>query len=185
MKQILILLISVILFSCSESEIRYHIDETTSPSDTLTYLKSDMKPLNGIVFCEFGENGKYINGKKEGIHKEWYEDGQIMKEENLKLGDKNFDNYYKKVWWENGQLYVSRNKEGYINYFDNGRIMKEGKLKNWENVGVHKSYYSNGNIMIEINNDNNSMTMFNKSGKSIYSGEIDYGKCNSFFYENI
>ena len=64
MKQILILLISVILFSCLNGDKRYHKDETVSTNDTLTYLKSDMKPLNGIVFCEFGENGKYINGKK-------------------------------------------------------------------------------------------------------------------------
>ena len=80
MKQILILLISIILFSCSNGNKRYHIDETTTPSDTITYLKSDMKPLNGIVFCEFGDNGKYINGKKDGIHKEWYDDGQIQSE---------------------------------------------------------------------------------------------------------
>lgn len=63
MKKILsILLISVLLFSCSDSEIKYHIDETTSPTDTLTYLKLDTTPLNGIVYCEFGENGKFIKG---------------------------------------------------------------------------------------------------------------------------
>jgi len=93
MKQILILLISVILFSCSDSEIRYHIDETTSPTDTLTYLKSDMKPLNGIMYCEFGENGKYINGKKEGIHKDWYESGQISSELEYENGIRTFKKY--------------------------------------------------------------------------------------------
>ena len=59
--KISILLISVILFSCSNGNKRYHIDETTSSSDTITYLKSDMSLLNGIVYSEFGENGKYIN----------------------------------------------------------------------------------------------------------------------------
>jgi hypothetical protein len=186
MKKILsILLISVILFSCSESEIRYHIDQTTSPTDTLTFLKLDMTTLNGIVFCEFGENGKYINGKKDGIHKEWYEDGQIESEENLKLGGRNFDNYYLKKWWENGQLHVNHNKKGYINYFDNGHIMKEGKLKNWKEIGIHKSYYSNGSLMIEINKENDSMIIFDKSGKSLYNGGYDFYVYNTFFYDQM
>ena len=185
MKQLSILLISVILFSCSNDNKRYHIDKTTSPSDTLTYLKSDMSLLNGVVFCEFGENGRYINGKKDGIHKKWYEDGQIESEENLKLGGKNFDNYYLKKWYENGQLYVNRNKKGYINYFDNGHIMKEGKFKNWEGIGIHKSYYSNGSLMIESDIENDSMIIFDKSGKSIYNGNSDVKKHLSFFYENV
>ena len=185
MKQLSILFLSVILFSCSNGDKRYHIDETTSPTDTLRYLKSDMKPLNGIVYCEFGENGKYINGEKDGIHKEWYEDGQIKSEENLKLGGKNFDNYYLKKWWENGQLYRNRNKKGYINYFDNGYIMKEGEFKNWEGIGIHKSYYSNGSLMIEIDSENDSMIIFDKSGKSIYNGNSDFEKYHSYFYENV
>jgi len=184
MKQLSILLISVILLSCSNYNKRYHIDKTTSPSDTLTYLKSDMSLLNGVVFCEFGENGRYINGKKDGIHKKWYEDGQIESEENLKLGGKDFDNYYLKKWYENGQLYINRNKKGYINYYDNGHIMKEGKFKNWEGIGIHKSYYSNGSLMIESDIENDSMIIFDKSGKSIYNGNSDVKKHLSFFYEN-
>ena len=185
MKQLSILLISVILFSCSDSEIKYHIDETTSPTDTLTFLKLDMTPLNGMVYSKYGDNGKYINGKKDGIHKEWYENGQFKSEENLKLGGKNFDNYYLKKWYENGQLYSNRNREGYINYFDNGHIMKEGKFKNWEGIGIHKSYYSNGSLMIESDIENDSMIIFDKSGKSIYNGNYDSEKYSSFFYENI
>ena len=185
MKKISILLISVILFSCSNGNKRYHIDETTSPTDTLTYLKLDMTPLNGFVYSEFGENGKYINGKKDGIHKEWYEDGQIETEENWKLGDRNFDNYYLKEWWDNGQLFVNHNQKEYIHYFKNGHIMKEGKLKNGERIGIHKSYYSNGSLMIEINVENDSMIIFDKSGKSIHNGEIDLKKYDSFFWENF
>ena len=105
MKQILILLISVILFSCSDSEIKYHIDETTSPTDTLTYLKLDMTPLNGVVYCEFGENGKYINGKEEGLSKWWDENGQLREETNYKDGKK--DGLSQK-WFKNGpkNIYV-------------------------------------------------------------------------------
>ena len=82
MKQLSILVISVILFSCSESEIRYHIDEVSFPNDTLTYLKSDMTLLNGVVYSEFGELGKFINGEREGRHKWWYENGQLKEVSN-------------------------------------------------------------------------------------------------------
>ena len=130
MKKILsILLISVILFSCSNGDKRYHIDETTSPTDTLTYLKSDMKPLNGIVFCEFGENGKYINGKRNGIHKEWYDDGQIKSELEFKDGKGIFEKVMK-YWYTDGQL------------------MMEGIYGEKQNIS--KMYYGDGKLRHKI-----------------------------------
>ena len=135
-KQLLILLICVILFSCSNENKRYHIDETTTPSDTITYLKSDMKPLNGIVFCEFGENGKYINGKKEGLHKEWYKSGQIQSELEYENGKINFKKHIK-YWYEDGQLmiedmYVKKQNIGKM-YYGDGKlrhkiISEDGKI---------------------------------------------------------
>ena len=61
--------------SGAESEaplIRYDMSKTSNPTDTLMYLKADMKPLNGVVFCEFGDIGKYVNGKKEGVQKSYF-----------------------------------------------------------------------------------------------------------------
>ena len=49
-----------------------HIDEVSFPNDTLTYLKSDMSLLNGVVYSELGELGEFINGEREGRHKRWY-----------------------------------------------------------------------------------------------------------------
>ena len=63
--------------------------------------------------------------------------------------------------------------------------MKEGKFKNWEGIGIHKSYYSNGSLMIESDIENDSMIIFDKSGKSIYNGNSDVKKHLSFFYENV
>ena len=64
-----ILLISIILFSCSDGEIRYHIDEVSFPNDDLTYIKKDMSLLNGVVYSEFGELGRYVEGKKMDYRK--------------------------------------------------------------------------------------------------------------------
>ncbi len=58
MKKLLLLLLCVPLIGLGQN--RYHIDEVTSPNDTLTYLKHDMSLLNGIVYSEFGDLGMYV-----------------------------------------------------------------------------------------------------------------------------
>ena len=126
MKQLSILFLSVILFSCSDGDKRYHIDETTSPSDTLTYLKSDMSLLNGVVYSEFGENGRYINGKKDGIHKEWYESGQIKSELEFEKGKSVFKKYTK-YWYDDGQLMLDGKYDGDQQY--SKMFYWTGKLK--------------------------------------------------------
>ena len=154
MKQILILLISVILFSCSNGDKRYHIDETTSPKDTLTYLKSDMSLLNGIVFCEFGDNGKYINGKKDGIHKKWYEDGQLEIEINFKDGK--WDGIFKE-WYENNQIKQEGNWENnrtiglWKIWYENGQLKSESDFINGKFDGLYRDWYENGQLRSERN----------------------------------
>jgi antitoxin component YwqK of YwqJK toxin-antitoxin module len=106
MKQLSILFLSVILFSCSESEIKYHIDEVSFPNDTLTYLKSDMSLLNGNVYSEFGELGEFTNGEREGRHKRWYENGKLKSDHNWKNGKREGR---QKKWYENGQLNYDKN----------------------------------------------------------------------------
>ena len=36
-----------------------------------------MKQVSGIVFCEFGDLGKFWRGKKVGEHKEWHQNGEL------------------------------------------------------------------------------------------------------------
>ena len=143
MKQILILLISVILFSCSDNEIRYHIDETTSPTDTLRYLKLDMKPINGIVYCEFGENGNFINGKSDGEYKFWYESGNQQYHHfpiNDSLDEVN-------IWFENGQLKNKYTKKGwkkegeFRQWYDDGSLQTISNYKDNKEDGEWKQYY--------------------------------------------
>ena len=123
-----LLLLSIILFSCSNGSKKYSIDETTSTSDTITYLKSTMEPLNGIIVCEFGENGKYINGKKEGVHKEWYDNGQISSELEYENGKRTYKNYMK-LWFDNGQLMYDGKYNGDKQY--EREYFYDGQLK-WE-----------------------------------------------------
>ena len=144
MKKILsILFISVILFSCSDGDKRYHIDEVAIPNDTLAYLKSDMSLLNnGVVYCEFGELGKFINGEGKGRHKRWYENGQLRYEGNYKDGKK--DGVHK-GWRENGQLLYEKNyidgKEDGVHkgWWENGQLFYEANYKDGKEDGVSKA----------------------------------------------
>ena len=94
-----LILFAVVLFcGCGEKVQRYHIDEITSPSNTLTYLKKDMSLVNGIVFCEFGDMGLFKEGKEDGILKHYYENGQLMWKCNYTDGEK----VSEKCWNETG-----------------------------------------------------------------------------------
>jgi antitoxin component YwqK of YwqJK toxin-antitoxin module len=159
MKQLTILLISVILFSCSNGDKRYHIDETTSPTDTLTFLKLDMTPLNGVVYSEFGENGKYTNGKKDGIHKQWYEDGQL-KFEGIYIYGKNDGEY--KEWFGNGQLRSVKN-------YDSGNLI-DSQIWN-EDGGKHSSNSP-------INDSINNMKIWYENGRLMKSFNLNISKTN-------
>ena len=179
MKQISILLISVILFSCSDSEIRYQIDETTSPTDTLTFLKLDMTPLNGMVYSKYGDNGFYINGKRDGEHKRWYDNGQLSDLGNydngifvnckswFKNGNQYLENipikdslYTVKIWFENGQLKNRYTKKGwkkegeFREWFEDGTLRVISNFKNHLNDGERKQYIKNkdGSLTLSISN---------------------------------
>ena len=144
MKKLLLLLLCVPLIGLGQN--RYHIDEVTSPNDTLTYLKHDMSLLNGIVYSEFGDLGMYVYGKEEGLHKRWFEDGQLWTESNYKEGEK--EGLHKR-WYENGQL-------GYEGYISDGNwwmsmksYYENGQLKRYSKDGLVKLYDENGDITSE------------------------------------
>tara|TARA_R110001606_G_scaffold26570_3_gene85855 strand:+ start:64 stop:825 length:762 start_codon:yes stop_codon:yes gene_type:complete len=148
MKNLLYLGIILMLASCgsNEEEIkeeeRYDVSETVNPTDTLMSLKADMKPLNGIVYCKFGDIGKYVDGKKEGVQKLWYDDGQLYSEKNYKDGKKEG---IQKVWFENGQLWSEKNyKDGKAEgiqkvWYENGQLGSERNLKDGKLINQYSS----------------------------------------------
>jgi len=130
MKKILsILLISGVLFSCSNRGKRYHIDETTSPNDTLTFLKSDMSLITGIVYSKHGEIGRFIDGKRDGICNKFDNNGQLIKKGN----------------------YINGKEEGFINEYDkNGQLIEKEFYKNGKKDSTSYSYYGNGQLRQEV-----------------------------------
>ena len=45
-----------------------------------------MKPINGVLYCDYGDMGIYVKGKVDGLHEAWYENGQFKDEANWKDG---------------------------------------------------------------------------------------------------
>ena len=65
-------------FNCL-SQQRYIEKEVAMDHDTM-FLKKDMHKLSGIVYNEYGEIGFFKNGLREGIHKEWFRNGNLKDE---------------------------------------------------------------------------------------------------------
>ena len=80
--------------------------------DSIVYLKRDMSPVNALIYGDRGDVGVCINGKREGVHRYWYENLQLKFERNYKDGKKNG---LCRTWRENGRLKFERNyKDGML-----------------------------------------------------------------------
>jgi len=119
-----------LLFGCSNGDKRFHRSETTYDTESdLLVLRSDMKPINGIVYEGFlGKNRTvsdgssslpyetdYKNGKRDGFSIGWYSDDQIRFKQNHKEGK---DDGLCERWHSNGQLEERSNSE-------NGELISE------------------------------------------------------------
>lgn len=110
---------------------RYHVDKTTfALYDTVVNLKHDMKPINGLLYCDNGDMGIYVNGKEDGLHRYWYDNGQLWYENNFK--DCQLHGV-QRGWHEDGRLYYETN-------------WKHGKK-----YGLHRQWYENGQLKYEVN----------------------------------
>jgi len=113
----------------------------------------------GIVFksrdCKVWGMYNYKDGKKEGLRRNWYENGQLYIEQNWKDGE--LDGLYRD-WYESGKLRLKQN------WKDDKRVGKHrewwessGKLKveypysesgdgQWD--GWYYEYYEDGDVML-------------------------------------
>lgn len=85
------------------------------------YFNNDSEKLKSEVFMN--------NGRKEGIYKSYWENGQIHEEIN----------------------YIDDRKNGiYKSYRENGKLWSEGNYINDRRIGVYRLYWKNGNSKIEF-----------------------------------
>ena len=74
-------------------------------NNNLAYLKTDMSLLTGEIKDNIYK-GLFVNGKREGLHRWWYKNGQLEAEGNFV--NANQDGLWR-LWFENGQLKAERN----------------------------------------------------------------------------
>ena len=69
-----------------------------------------------------------MNYQRDGLHREWNENGQLEIEMNYK--DDKPNGLYKR-------------------YYENGGLREESNYKDWKLDGLYKSWYENGQLMNE------------------------------------
>lgn len=134
---ILALTVGLFLVGCGE-EKSYTIEALYKKGD-VWLSKEDNEPADGIL-REFYDNGsilkseiKVSDGKYEGVRKSYYENGKVSAE----------------VPYANGV----RNGAA-IYYHESGQISKKVTFQDDQKNGVESSYYKNGDILKEIPYDN-------------------------------
>ena len=124
----LILLLLIIKFNSFWGQNRYPEKDVVTEHDTV-YLKITMNKITGVVYNKHGDIGKYIVGLKDGLHREWFRNGNLKDE----------------------ITYLNGYKNGEFKYWDDkGQLLKKGQYINDSLEGFIKEWYHNGNIKLEV-----------------------------------
>ena len=145
------------------SQERFAENEVSMHHDTM-FFKKDMHKVSGIVYNEHGEVGAFKNGRREGVHKEWFRSGHLKDE----------------ISYKNGLM------DGEFRYWsDHGQLVQEGHHVEGELDGLIKEWYKNGNIKLEVHYKKGEMhglrTEWYKSGhkwseQQMKDGYVEWGK---------
>jgi len=127
--------------------------------------------------------GEYLNGKRNGIGKEYNYDGKLLFEGNYLNGKRNGkgkeNNSLGKLKFEGEYLNGERNGKG-KEYSLYGKLKYEGEYLNGERNGKGKEYYYNGKLLFEgeyLNGERNGKGKeYDKGDKLLFEGEYLNGK---------
>ena len=136
MKKIIFSLIVCLLFnSCTKK--KHPLESVVIHQENqqqIVFNKSTMEPINGVLTCQYGEMGNYKDGVMfNGLHKVWFDDGQLRSKINIIDG---FNNREEEYWTENGE---------YIRKY----IYSDSFLTNW-NLGCMDSIACNYNPLANL-----------------------------------
>ena len=143
---IAIISIAIIAYVIYNSPRTYKRTEIVFNKD-LAYVKKDMSLLNGKINDSL-HKGEFVNGMKEGLHREWNANGQLEKEGSYVNGE--IEGLWRS-WHANGQLesegnYIYGKIEGLWRFWhENGQLEKEGNYVDNMLMGSWSFYHKNGN----------------------------------------
>lgn len=112
-------------------------------SNEVVFTKKDMKQFTGnLIMFKNNYSGKFKNGKKIGIHREYYSFNKLMREGNYRNGIKEGIH---QVWSNNGQLICKVNYKNGKRFGLSKKWNDEGQLIaldfNENQIGQYISYY--------------------------------------------
>lgn len=170
MKNVLsIVLIHLLAISCSENKVlKEELIQQEVNGVVRQYFEGN--PFNGIAFT-LADNGEliyqatFVNGQLNGIYKEWYNNGQLKKDFNLRTITEGNETYVKFIgverqFYKSGQVKIEfdHGKGGtkgingyYKEYYENGQMKAEGNVKNGVDVGLQRRWDENGVLTEEWN----------------------------------
>ena len=160
MKKLLLILLCLPMIGLSQVE--YHRDETVTPTNSiLTYFKSSMEVFTGDIIYDTLKNGQrryecqYRNGKKHGLKREWYENGQLREQHEYEDGinltrtewhdNGNMKDLYKENkrtrWYKNSNLKEESSGTDKFCWALSGDLITEEKWIDGKKDGLSKSYF--------------------------------------------
>ena len=140
---------------------------------------------NGIIkeydgyFDNLVYEGEYLNGKRHGKGKEYFNNSIIYDGEflNGKRNGKGKEYEYGELKYEGEYINGKRNGKGKEYSYEKCKLMFEGIYlndKKWEGKGYDK----NNNIIYELKDGQGFIKEYNYKGKLIFEGEYKNGKKN-------
>jgi antitoxin component YwqK of YwqJK toxin-antitoxin module len=112
-------------------------------------IKNAEKNLPGYEPEQVVEEGKYINGKKEGVWKQYFPNDKLKSEITYV---NNIPNGYSKFYYKNGNISeegiwkINKWDGSYKYYYENGQIAYDWNFLNGKREGKQKYYYENGQV---------------------------------------
>ncbi|MEI6764300.1 MAG: hypothetical protein WCM76_01590 [Bacteroidota bacterium] len=142
MKNKLIILLSLFLFSCVSTKTEEVVEQSYpdgSPKIVKVYADNGttrvlIKETNYYANHAKYMEGGYLNDKRDGLWISWYQNGNKWSEGNFKNG---LDDGKRTGWYENGKK-----------HFD-------GTYKDGKKIGMWKFYDENGLLLKEVDYDKN------------------------------
>lgn len=155
-KRLLIIPIVLFLVSCSEREVDA---AKIQDRNGVFYVINEDTPFSGkaVVIHPNGQlsfENIYVNGKKEGLYRMWYQNGQLISESTYVNG---VMEGVLREWHENGQLssestYVNGNLDGVVqDWYENGQLYAERTYMNGVMEGPVRVWDENGQLIGELN----------------------------------
>ncbi len=125
---------------------------TLVPAKGLVFYQG--KPFSGtaITYNEIGTivvSTDYLNGKKHGWYKKWFDDGMLSFEANYRDGKRHG---ITKSWWKNGNIRSESKFEDGIaegvqmQWYKSGAKFKRINLKDGKEEGLQQSWRENGKL---------------------------------------